>query len=112
MTRLLEGATGIEQVDVDQEGNGKKPPHLLAFSFGNDSIWITKESDMNSQIIGLRVASVVFGPISLAQLARLFIRPQILVAGFEMPLWPSVIVFVFLGGLSLWMWKLAHTSTK
>ena len=67
---------------------------------------------MNSPVFGLRVASVVFGLMSLAQLARLFIRPQVLVAGHEMPLWPSALAFVFLSGLSLWMRKLAHKSAK
>jgi len=67
---------------------------------------------MNSQIIGLRIASIVFGLMSLAQLARLFIRPQILVAGYKMPLWPSAIAFVFLGGLSLWMRKLSRMAEK
>jgi hypothetical protein len=67
---------------------------------------------MDSQVFGLRVASVVFGLMSLAQLARLLIRPQVLVAGHEMPLWPSALAFVFLGGLSLWMWKLTRKSAK
>jgi hypothetical protein len=62
---------------------------------------------MNAQIIGLRVASGVFGLMSLAQLVRLVLRPDILVAGHTMPLWPSVVAFVILAGLSLWMWKLS-----
>ena len=56
---------------------------------------------MNSQIVGLRVASAVFGLIAIAQLARLLIRPEVLVAGYPMPLWPSVLAFVILAGLSL-----------
>ncbi len=64
---------------------------------------------MNSQIIGLRVAGIVFGLMSIAQLARLIIRPEVLVAGYLIPLWPSALAFLFLGGLSLWLWKLAHT---
>ena len=67
---------------------------------------------MNSQIIGLRVAGTVFGLMSLAQLVRLVIRPDVLVAGHTMLLWPSALAFVILGGLSLWMWKLARTPTK
>jgi hypothetical protein len=63
---------------------------------------------MNSQIIGLRVASVVFGLISTAQLARLIIRPQVLVEGYLIPLWPSALAFVISGGLSLWLWKLGR----
>jgi hypothetical protein len=64
---------------------------------------------MNSHIAGLRVASVVFGLMAIAQLVRLVIRPEVLVAGHPMPLWPSVLAFIILGGLSLWMWTLART---
>jgi hypothetical protein len=67
---------------------------------------------MNSPTLGLRVASVVFGLMALAQLARLVIQPQVLVAGHEMPLWPSALALVILGGLAFWMWQLARTSSK
>jgi hypothetical protein len=67
---------------------------------------------MNSQIVGLRVASAVFGLIAIAQSARLLIRLEVLVAGYPMPLWPSVLAFVILAGLSLWMWKLARAPTR
>jgi len=67
---------------------------------------------MNSQILGLRVASVIFGLMPIAQLVRLLIRPEVLVAGHLVPLWPSALAVVILGGLSLWMWKLSHTQTN
>jgi hypothetical protein len=67
---------------------------------------------MNSPIIGLRVASVVFGLMAIAQLLRLVIRPEVLVAGHQMPLWPSIVAFIVLGALSLWMWTLARTPRK
>jgi hypothetical protein len=67
---------------------------------------------MNSQITGLRVASVVFGLIAIPQLVRLVIRPEVLVAGYSMPMWPSVLALIILGGLSISMWKLARTSSK
>jgi hypothetical protein len=67
---------------------------------------------MNSPIQGLRVASVVFGLMALAQLARLVIQPRVLVAGYEMPLWPSALALVVLLGLCFWMWKLARTLTQ
>lgn len=63
---------------------------------------------MNSQIAGLRIAGFIFGLLSIAQLLRLLIRPNVLVAGHMMPLWPSVLAFVILGSLSAWMWKLAR----
>lgn len=66
-----------------------------------------KRQAMKSQIIGLRVAGTVFGLMSLAQLLRLLLRPEIRVAGHELPLWPSVLALVILGGFSLWLWKLA-----
>ena len=64
---------------------------------------------MKSQSLGLRVASIVFGFMSVVQLARLIMRPEVLVAGYLLPLWPSALAFVILGGLSLWLWKLART---
>lgn len=62
---------------------------------------------MKSQILGLRVAGSLFGLMSLAQLARLIIRPEIVLAGHQMPLWPSALAFLVLGSLSVWMIKLA-----
>ena len=67
---------------------------------------------MNSQVTALRVASIVFGLMAFAQLARLVIRPEVLVEGYRMPLWPSVLAFIIFGGLSLWMWKLARGPAK
>ena len=67
---------------------------------------------MNSQILGLRVAGIIFGLMCLAQLLRLVIRPEVLVAGHQVPVWPSGLAFVILGGLSLWMWKLSRTATQ
>ena len=88
----------------------------LRFLFSDDTIESERRlggsDSMNSQIVGLRVASAVFGLIAIAQLARLLIRPEVLVAGYPMPLWPSVLAFVILAGLSLWMWKLARVPTR
>jgi hypothetical protein len=67
---------------------------------------------MNSKTLGLRVACVVFGLMAIAQLVRLVIHPEVLVAGHPMPLWPSVLAFPILSALSLWMWKLGRTPTK
>ncbi|EDY22282.1 hypothetical protein CfE428DRAFT_0407 [Chthoniobacter flavus Ellin428] len=63
---------------------------------------------MNSQTMGLRVAGFVFGVMSLAQLARLLIRPEVVVAAHLIPLWPSVLAFLLLIGLSLWLLNLAR----
>jgi hypothetical protein len=67
---------------------------------------------MDSPILGLRVAGVIFALLFLGQLARLVLQPQIVVAGYEMPLWPSVLALLVLAGLSFWMWKLARTLVK
>ena len=67
---------------------------------------------MNPQILGLRVASVIFGLMSLAQLARLLIRPEVVVGGHIVPLLPSALAFVVLGGLSVWMWKLSKLKDR
>lgn len=62
---------------------------------------------MKSQAVGLRVASVVFALMMLAQLARLVMRPEIIVQGHMMPLWPSAAAVVFLGVLCGWLWNLS-----
>ena len=67
---------------------------------------------MNSQILGLKVAGFVFGLLCLAQLLRLLLRPEVLVAGNQVPLWPSGLAVAILGALSLWMWKLARAATR
>lgn len=67
---------------------------------------------MRSQITGLRVASIVFGLIALAQLMRLITHPAVFVAGSPMPLWPSFLGFIIMGGLSLWMWALTQTASR
>jgi hypothetical protein len=61
---------------------------------------------------GLRVASGVFGLMALAPLVRLVIRPEVFVAGHPLPLWPSVLGVISLGGLSLWLWTLARPPTN
>ena len=62
---------------------------------------------MNSNVLGLRLASVVFGFICLVQLLRLIINPELVVAGHQVPLWPSGVALVVLGSLSVWMWKIS-----
>jgi hypothetical protein len=66
---------------------------------------------MNSQILGLRVAGAIFGFMSIAQLTRLAVRAEVIVAGHPLPLWPSALACIILSGLSLWMWKLSNAQT-
>ena len=63
---------------------------------------------MNSQVVGLRVAAVIFGLVCLAQLTRLVTGAEVLVAGYAVPLWPNAVAAVIAGGLSVWMWKLSR----
>ena len=67
---------------------------------------------MDSPKVGLRVASVVFGLMCLAQMLRLIIRPDVQVAGHDVPLWPSGLAMVVLAGLCVWMWSLARRAMR
>ena len=67
---------------------------------------------MKSQILGLRVAGTIFGLMCLAQLLRLAVQVEVLVGGYQIPLWPSAVVLVIAGGMSLWLWKLSKPVTK
>jgi hypothetical protein len=62
---------------------------------------------MKSPILGLRVAGTVFGLGCLGQVLRLVARIEVLVAGHQVPLWPSAIAVVIAGGLSVWLWRLS-----
>jgi hypothetical protein len=62
---------------------------------------------MKPQIMGLRVASIVFGLMMLAQLARLLLRPEVIIQGHLLPLWPSALAVLFLGILCVWLWSLS-----
>lgn len=65
---------------------------------------------MKSKSLGLRVAGGIFGAIALMHGLRLIKRPQILIGGRPMPLWPSGLATAILVGLSAWMWGLACGS--
>jgi hypothetical protein len=67
---------------------------------------------MNSQILGLKVAGIIFGLMCLAQLLRVVTGLEVLVAGHRLPLWPSGLALVILGGMSLWLWKLSRTTIR
>ena len=75
---------------------------------------------MNSQIVGLRVASVLFGLASLAFLARLLARLTIhpgfygcMHSGFHHAgYFPLLVAIVATGILSVWLWSLSSTPPK
>jgi hypothetical protein len=66
---------------------------------------------MNSPQCGLRVAGIIFGLVSLAQLLRLLFAVQVVVEGkYPVPLWLSGVAFVVTGLLAFWLWRLARTA--
>jgi hypothetical protein len=67
---------------------------------------------LNSQILGLKIAGLIFQLMALAQFLRLVMRAELLVAGHEVPLWASAVALTILGALSLWMWKLARAAAQ
>jgi hypothetical protein len=67
---------------------------------------------MNSQILGLRIAGTIFGLMCLGQLLRLAARAEVVVAGHDVPLWPSVLGVLIAGGLSIWLWKLSNAPAN
>lgn len=67
---------------------------------------------MNPQALGLRVAGIIFGLMTLVQFMRVLIRPEVTLAGHRMPLWPSAIAVVILGCLSFWMLKLSKNPKQ
>jgi hypothetical protein len=69
---------------------------------------------MKSPIVALRVGGTVFGIMCLGQLTRLLVFPrlEVLAAGHRMPLWPSAVAALVLGGLSFWMWKATYVADK
>lgn len=48
--------------------------------------------------------------MAVAQLGRLAMRPEVIVAGHPLPLWPSMVAVIVLGGLSVWLWKLTRSG--
>lgn len=67
---------------------------------------------MNNPKCGLRLASLVFALIALAQLWRLIAQPEVIVAGTTIPLWVSAVGFIVLGGLCLWLWRLSELAPR
>ena len=53
-------------------------------------------------------AVVVFSLVALAHLLRLFAGWEVVVGGFVIPVWFSVIGVVIAGGLGLMVWREAH----
>jgi len=65
---------------------------------------------VRAQNAGLWTSGILFGLMGLVQLARLVIRPEVVVAGHHVPLWPSGLALVVLAGMCMWMVGLARRS--
>jgi hypothetical protein len=65
------------------------------------------EISMNSPLVGLRVAAIVFGVVALLQLMRLVTQFEVTVDGHFVPFWANAIALVVAAGLSAWMWRLS-----
>jgi hypothetical protein len=67
---------------------------------------------MRSPIVGLRVASVIFGLVCLAHIYRLWERWEVKIGPFWFGNVTSLIAVVIAALLSVWLWSLsARVST-
>lgn len=65
---------------------------------------------MKSQVIGLKVASVLFLLVAIGHLARMVLGWKITIGSYAFPMWPSVVVIVVAVVLGVWLWMLAGCS--
>jgi len=63
---------------------------------------------MKSPIIGLRVASVLFGLGAVVHVIRLANHFNVAIAGHSLPLWASALGVIIAGSLSVWLWQLSR----
>ncbi|HTT58220.1 MAG TPA: hypothetical protein VMF63_13990 [Opitutaceae bacterium] len=62
---------------------------------------------MNLQSVGLRIASVIFGLVSLGHLLRVFLHLNVTIGGFYVHRWMSAVAVVITALLCVWLWQLA-----
>ena len=62
---------------------------------------------MNSPQVALRLASVFAAFICLGHFARLIIQTEVTIGVYHLSLWPSAVVFLASGALSIWFWRLS-----
>ena len=65
---------------------------------------------MKSHILGLRVAGVIFALVGLLHLLRLVLQVEVLIGGYEMPMWMSGVGFVVPLMLSVWFLKISNVK--
>jgi hypothetical protein len=62
---------------------------------------------MKTQTLALRVAGTVFGLVCLAHVLRLATHVQLVVAGWDVPLWLNAIGVLVTAALSAWLWRVS-----
>jgi hypothetical protein len=67
---------------------------------------------MNSQILGLRVASVIFGLAGLGHLVRLLVKMQLVVGGWYVQRRWNVVAVIVCAALCIWLWRLSTQGAK
>jgi hypothetical protein len=65
------------------------------------------DGTMNSQKVGLRVASLFFALFALGHLLRLLSEVEVIVGTQTIPLWISAPLAVIAALLSFWLWELS-----
>ena len=55
------------------------------------------------------IAVAIFSLIAIVHLLRLFVGWEVIVSGFVIPVWWSVLGLVIAGGLALMVWREART---
>ena len=53
----------------------------------------------------LRFAGIVFLMMAIVHLLRVFLGFGVIIAGYVLPLWSSIVAVIFLLSLSIWMFK-------
>ncbi len=51
------------------------------------------------------LATIVFSLIAVGHLLRLVFHIEARIGGFIVPMWMSVVAFLFMGGLAFMLWK-------
>jgi len=55
----------------------------------------------------LKVAGIIFFVVAIVHLLRIFLRFDVIIAGYVVPMWFSILGFIFPLVLSLWMFKIS-----
>jgi hypothetical protein len=51
------------------------------------------------------VAAILFWLVALAQLLRVLLRVEVTARGVTIPLWVSIVAFIILAALGVWLWR-------